>query len=821
MPSNNFDTIYLLQLQHSYFDRVIDRMETIDEYVAAASHYFVDNRNFDPGNDISTNLIIGSTTANAITFNGNYLLVTGSRVEQIDGVNTTVTFIVSRWWVTDQKRTRNGQYSLSLKRDVIADHLSIVEDAPCFIEKATIRDLNSPLLFNPEEMSFNQIKQSETFLKDDTKSAWIVGYIARNYAGDTWTAAYDVTTDYNNDTLPFTPDTVYKSASNIKLKLGYYYLVSGFTRYFCDNSILFNNDDFSNGYSMPIPGVSYTNQQAVYKTLPATNGPTTHPYLATVKNSIEANHETISLNFLNTYNYISHEDFLTFQQMNGKTYYDSEEDKYYKISVNTSGTVKTQKVLSNSQFGTAIESSVKLPVDNGWLLYEDGHNNMVDGYTTLELLEYSVSFSLEEYLPISHKIKISSSRNRLNDAPYDMFAIPFPVNEESINAVVTTYDPNDFSNTEGFTLTKETALHIAEAIAAHIGANLYDIQLLPYCPIGAALAEIEVAEDEWIECYYTPSMTENTDYNFVTDGGSPETNIGIVFWGTTSSITKTISGQIEVIDPKIENETKLYRLVSPNYSGMFEFSPAKNGGVNYYTVDITYKPYNPYIHVNPNFKNLYGNNFGDSRGLICGGDFSVAVCDDKWANYEINNKNYQLIFDREVQNMDFNRRQARVGEAFDLLTGTAAGAAQGASAGGVAGAIVGGVASAAGGVVDIGMSEARYREEKSLKTDLFGYNLGNIKALPASLTKSMSYTKNFKFWPFLEIYECSQEEKDALIQKLYYNGMTVMKIGKIADYIVSSEKSFIKGEIIRLPNLPEAADVAYEIYNEIKRGVFI
>ena len=51
--------------------------------------------------------------------------------------------------------------------------------------------------------------------------------------------------------------------------------------------------------------------------------------------------------------------------------------------------------------------------------------------------------------------------------------------------------------------------------------------------------------------------------------------------------------------------------------------------------------------------------------------------------------------------------------------------------------------------------------------------------------------------------------------------MTVMKIGKISDYLAAEEETFIKGQMIRLTNLPEAADVAYEIYNEIKRGVFI
>lgn len=48
-----------------------------------------------------------------------------------------------------------------------------------------------------------------------------------------------------------------------------------------------------------------------------------------------------------------------------------------------------------------------------------------------------------------------------------------------------------------------------------------------------------------------------------------------------------------------------------------------------------------------------------------------------------------------------------------------------------------------------------------------------------------------------------------------------MKIGKISDYLAANEETFIKGQMIRLLGLEEAADVAYEIFNEIKRGVYI
>jgi hypothetical protein len=132
---------------------------------------------------------------------------------------------------------------------------------------------------------------------------------------------------------------------------------------------------------------------------------------------------------------------------------------------------------------------------------------------------------------------------------------------------------------------------------------------------------------------------------------------------------------------KLNNECNLYRLVSPNYNGQFEFSVAKNGGVNYFNVDVTLRPYNPYIHVNPNFKNMYGQDFDDSRGLICNGDFSLPMVTDAFTEYELNNKNYQQIFNREIEHMDFTQAQERVQAGWNIAGGAVMGAGAGALAG--------------------------------------------------------------------------------------------------------------------------------------------
>ena len=88
--------------------------------------------------------------------------------------------VISRWFVISKRLKSGHQYTLTLKRDVIADNLEIVKESPSFIEKAIIPSSDSAI-FNHEDMTFNQIKNSETLIQDATETAWIVGYLAEDH----------------------------------------------------------------------------------------------------------------------------------------------------------------------------------------------------------------------------------------------------------------------------------------------------------------------------------------------------------------------------------------------------------------------------------------------------------------------------------------------------------------------------------------------------------------------------------------------------------------------------------------------------------------
>ena len=68
----------------------------------------------------------------------------------------------------------------------------------------------------------------------------------------------------------------------------------------------------------------------------------------------------------------------------------------------------------------------------------------------------------------------------------------------------------------------------------------------------------------------------------------------------------------------------------------------------------------------------------------------------------------------------------------------------------------------------------------------------NIQAIPTSLTKTSALTYNTRVWPFVEYYTCTEKEREALKDKIKYNGMTIMKIGKLTDYTLGVG-NFFKG----------------------------
>jgi hypothetical protein len=284
------------------------------------------------------------------------------------------------------------------------------------------------------------------------------------------------------------------------------------------------------------------------------------------------------------------------------------------------------------------------------------------------------------------------------------------------------------------------------------------------------------------------------------------------------------------------------RLTSPNYNGMFQFKLSRlQDGIHYINADCTYKPVNPYIKLNPDFSFLYGSDYNDATGLILGGDFSLPLMTDPWNQYELQNKNYQNIFNRAIQNLDINQRIAREQQDFQGIVGTITGGIGGAGAGAYAGfkstggnpygaAIGAAVGLAAGttlGAVGYAKDKEWLREQqgeaRSFAQDNYTYQLGAIQALPQSASKSSPLTYNNKVWPILEEFSCTNAEKEIIRNKIIFDGMNVSAIGSLSQFSSSEEvdKVFVKGQLIRCEDIEDDFHIVDALYQEVNKGFYI
>lgn len=269
----------------------------------------------------------------------------------------------------------------------------------------------------------------------------------------------------------------------------------------------------------------------------------------------------------------------------------------------------------------------------------------------------------------------------------------------------------------------------------------------------------------------------------------------------------------------------MYRLVSPNQNGVFEFSAEANNGVTTFWGKCTYKPFNPYIYIYPEFGNLYGSSFNDGRGLICGGQFSLPQVSDQWVNYCLNNINYENSFNRQTESLELQNKHALGQDIVNAVTGSFSAAAGGALAGArvggpygaIAGAAIGGTIGAIGGAADIVLNNQLRQDQMDLRSDLQQMDWQNIKARPDSITKISAFDISNKIFPVLEFYSSTQEEKTALTNYLVYNAMTVNRIGYPAQY---SGGYFFQGDLIRI-TINEDAHVAQSINDELRQGVYL
>ena len=789
----------LLSNYNNYYNRIYKKLDTYQEYVAAADTN-VQVLNKSVNFDLQDGIMIQHVFNCQFTGEPNYCLL----------LNETDNSIASRWFVIEWDKVRGNQYRAILRRDLLADHYDAITASPCFIEKGWVPNTDSAI-FNKENMTFNQIKTSEQMLRDDSKTSWIVGYIAQDHAAlvnkeFTVNPEVDLTISGNHtdwtyaDLVDGSEQTTlnpYSSENNMRFVLD---APTNYKHEFMFNSS--SHSEYSNLWLMDWWEVSHADLDA-YR---ASNWYSTINW-DTCMQHVLADHPS----------WTSRADYNYLCSLVGKKIQFS--DGIYTINITQDSDI----------------------LQSDWSYWNSGNlynylfgvvNSAMSGGIT-EVRRYPVAYKLLlkkfrfTLIPITdvagtYKYSIPQTVRKLEDAPYKMFCIPY------YKDVITTNSQFKFS-LDGSTYTicePDLMMSWALDIAKQFGDNLYDLKILPYC----TLSNWSGRSGDTNAAVWSIDKQINVDYVYLIETiGGTDYSRGVCSFCDVSSKEQVLDKYSIIIgNPKLANECYTYRLCSPNYASVFEFSPAMNGGVEGYNVRYTYKPYQPFINVAPVFSRLYGKDFKDNRGLILAGDFSLPIIKDAWINYQLQNKNYQLAFDRQIENMEVQYQWQKAQGITNAISGTLQGATTGAMAGGmvggpwgaVAGAAIGTVGSAVGGVMDVQMQQSLHNEAIDFAKDNFGYQLGNIKALPNTLNKVSSIVANTKFFPFVETYTCTNEERQAFLNKIKYNGMSIGRIGQILDFKNPSDQTYIKGQIIRLEGKFDT-HTANEIANEFNKGWYI
>lgn len=818
-----FSDLFFLNF-NNYYNRKLKKYDSFYDYTDYIVHV-QSNYDFKPNDYIYTKVKInidGADMPPAVDYmlQCQYNMTTGQQE------------VISRWWIIEMVRKSRGVFEIDLFRDTLADYLDYIQTTPIFVEKAML-PASSPLIFNQEDMTFNQIRNDPVLLNDKTGMPWIVGYIPRN----SFTESKQIVADMN---LEGTADIEVERLADWNLYtytspryyqgnayIGYNYgvqkiaglfvsraecsLISRFTGISGNNPAIsivdtvdtwsdshwmrertlqkgfYNNNSFFQGtyYYFPQENNDYQPKEATWNTYN-----TSLRTDASLKSYVDGYIQS-------TYWLINEVEFDELTEVNNKIIYDSTADRYYRIVLKIEADEDVRPIGNSEPTITNIIKANMPEIVGG---------NQTNNTFTIRYDSYKVQLDLVQ---VQSKVfvNIDDDRYHLEDQPYDMFCIPYG-------------DITMLLSQNGSFNARNPGVAIASAIAEYAGTDsVYDVQLLPYCPIQGLITdagELDITRTKHDLIYEAEGKL-----------------VSAILWCTKSSFSFTIPLSIpdktDAIEKKIASQTEVYRLVSPNYSGIFEFNPYKNGGVDYLRVDCSYKPFNPFIKIAPVFKGLYGKGgLYDGRGLILGGDFSLAQLSNAWANYELQNKNYQALFDRQIQHMDFENKYQRYSDVIGAIGGSVSAGVSGGmigamagSSGGAAGVAIGAAAGAsagvAAGIYDIVVKEKLRNEAIDFTKDNFGYKLGNIQALPTSLTKTAAITINNPIVPMLDTYTCTDEEKAIFYNKIIYNGMTVMKIDTLSNY----SEGYFKGKLIQVGNIADDYHVANTIASELNKGVYL
>lgn len=774
-------SIYFLKY-NNYANRIFKRDTQLSDYLGAGNENLIQSIEkatlWNPNDGIATTIV--TPTSTDFSVEPDYCVV----ADEYGNIDT-------RWFVTETVRGRNGQYTCHLKRDVFAEAWDELMDATCNIDRAILSKY-SPLIFNPEPISVNQILYNEYELTDDTGCPWIVFYGT-------------------------------EKPGHIQKSLNYYAseTINDINTYVAENSydyLLSMNDIQANFLYLD----NYDSVRKTVKLLPyglnwspLANTGFFDGTFGTV--SVYGDVPDISGGFMSVYSMKTAQDAQTTLLMNNKVVFDG--TNYYRVFVTESTTHENDaRLASTNELFNACRSIIS---NNSNIVYYGG-TSIADIVPNNIWVKYRYKTLTMSYVQVTDvdtlRAEVPAASQLPSDSPYYIWALPYGNIQETVGGTTITTD-------------KDINLAVAMEFSAKNTSNkLYDFQILPYCPLPNEFilpdGSISVSSSD-------TQITENGTITKTVEGVTSQ--VGHIYSIPYASFTRQIvfqNSDWQFASNKLSSICEMWRLYSPNYASSFEFSVAKNGGLYGFNIRCTYMPINPYIRIAPIWGGLYGiSGFDkDPRGLICGGDYSMARIADAWVNYQEQNKNFEAIFNREISHMDVMRNYERAEQIVGATVGSIAGGAIGGKAFGPVGGAVGAVGAVGSGIADVVLGESKYRESKSYATDMHELQLGNVQAMPRTLSRTTAFNVDNRYFPILARYLPTQEEIALANDFINNRSMNVGVIGKPVDYIYNryskddytdpSDRGFIQGSIIKIDSIHDTHFVD-ELNMEFQKGVYL
>lgn len=819
--------LYLLNY-NNYYNRQLKKLTSISDYISTDGYIdTISDVNIDIQDDLNTTLIINYNSFEKAT--PNYLLI-----------EDTIENLFTRWFVIECAQIRGLQFKLQIRRDVIADYFQTIKKSPCLLYKGYVGNDNV-LVFNKEQQEYNKIKTKELLIKDNTGIGYVVGFIGKDVAGSNSNKIYssynsDMQVDFDYNSLSNTMKNYFAIGSatptstiedrtmshiivnNVSASITFYQRSTGNKTARGNGKIpLYKNLTNSDVVSSWNPPDSLTGHITVYG---AKNGPEYTAYNdTTVKSDIIMpvynQIRSVMTSKLNNQN-VNYDSALNVDRsfINSLRYYDNKicciNNVYYKCTFMKVANGTGTKTNDNYSFTANIRQSLPTTSDMNGLSGFTFSGISSDSLTTTDIeidyLKYNCYLKLtQQNISIYTYITPKASRNHLIDAPYDMFVFPYS---------------DDYSytvNSTSYLASKNMAINLAQSICESSGSEVYDIQIVPYCPFS-------IEQGDW------------SLFNYQAIYNSSDQVIGYYFWSDRSSKSISVAENRSELtlstNPSYKEITQLnkYILCSPDKNVQWEFNPAMNHGIINWIISYEYRPFSSYLKIEPEFNWLYGNSFyndlSDTRGLVINSSYSLTQLNDAWANYLNNNKNFQQIFDTQI-NTQLKTYDLQNKAAWDTMVQRSINGSFGGGLYEIANLFTGG--RLGGSKADAVRKEQEMTEQIQGLTlaqsrDLFNYQLDNIKNQPDTIKKLTSINVDFRIFPFVEIYECTEQELTIFRDNIKYNGMTLMITGFIENYLKDNDETFIQGTLIRFNEFEKQENdytLVQRINDELNKGVYI